>query len=143
MLVATAACRLGNGATAVRDLNALVTPDLEDLSRLALRLVTDQDVAQLTKLVAEEAPGSFLLDVLQQEADSFRPYRASLRESLTPAEAELVPLLRQGLTNEEIARARFVSANTVKTQVRAILRKTGTGSREEALQVLKRTGNLH
>ncbi|MFO0741147.1 MAG: helix-turn-helix transcriptional regulator [Labilithrix sp.] len=50
---------------------------------------------------------------------------------LTAAEREVLGLLREGLSNEEIAQMRSRSARTVANQVAALLRKTGTRSRAE------------
>jgi DNA-binding NarL/FixJ family response regulator len=57
--------------------------------------------------------------------------RVALRdpEALTPAEREVLELLRRGLSNAEIARLRERSLRTVANQVSSILRKTGSPSR--------------
>ena len=51
---------------------------------------------------------------------------------LTPREQEVLALVREGLTNAEIAERLSVSADTVKTHVSQILSKLGVGTREEA-----------
>ena len=51
---------------------------------------------------------------------------------LTPREQEVLALVREGLTNGEIAERLSVSADTVKTHVSQILSKLGVGTREEA-----------
>lgn len=51
---------------------------------------------------------------------------------LTPREWEVLDLLRQGLTNEQIARRLEVSPATAKYHVSEILSKLGVASREEA-----------
>lgn len=51
--------------------------------------------------------------------------------ALTQAEAAVLSLLREGLTNAEIARLRDASQHTVANQVAAILRKTSAASRRE------------
>jgi DNA-binding NarL/FixJ family response regulator len=50
-------------------------------------------------------------------------------EQLTPAERDVLELLRRGLTNQQIAALRGRSINTVKNQVAALMRKTGGESR--------------
>lgn len=50
-------------------------------------------------------------------------------ERPTPAEQEVLELLRQGLSNAEIAAARGCSTRTVANQVASLLRKAGADSR--------------
>jgi DNA-binding NarL/FixJ family response regulator len=49
--------------------------------------------------------------------------------TLTPAERDVLELLRRGLTNAEISRLRDRSRNTVANQVATILQKSGAPSR--------------
>jgi len=51
--------------------------------------------------------------------------------ALTRAERTVLSLLREGLTNADIARLRDASQHTVANQVAAILRKTGATNRRE------------
>ena len=51
---------------------------------------------------------------------------------LTRREQEVLQLVRQGLTNEEIARALWVSLSTVKVHMRHIFAKLGVRSRTQA-----------
>jgi LuxR family maltose regulon positive regulatory protein len=55
-------------------------------------------------------------------------------ESLTAKEAEVLRYLSDLLTTDEIARAMFVSVNTVKTHVRGVLRKLAATRRNEAVR---------
>jgi LuxR family maltose regulon positive regulatory protein len=59
---------------------------------------------------------------------------------LTPKEQEVLGHLSELLTTEEIASAMFVSANTVRTHVRNILRKLAASRRNEAV---RRARELH
>ena len=54
------------------------------------------------------------------------------RQPLSPRECEVLQLVRQGLTNKQIAEILFISKATVKVHVRHILDKTGTRTRTEA-----------
>jgi LuxR family maltose regulon positive regulatory protein len=56
------------------------------------------------------------------------------RETLTPAELRLLPLLTTHLTFREIADHLNISRNTVKTQAICTYRKLGASSRSEAIQ---------
>ena len=59
---------------------------------------------------------------------------------LTPAEAGLLQELPSLLTIAEIATARGVSVNTVKTHLRTVYRKLEVNSRREAVEVARRRG---
>jgi DNA-binding NarL/FixJ family response regulator len=52
---------------------------------------------------------------------------------LTRREAEVLPLLQQGLTNPQIALALHVGVETVRTHARNIYRKLGVSSRSELI----------
>lgn len=53
-------------------------------------------------------------------------------KKLTPREMEILSLVSESMTNEEIAEKLFLSAKTVKTHVRNIFDKTGIRNRVEA-----------
>ena len=61
---------------------------------------------------------------------------------LSGREQEVLELLAEGLSNKEIGARLFVSANTVRFHVRAILEKLGAASRTEAVVLGARTGLL-
>ena len=74
-----------------------------------------------------------LVRALQAES-SQSPHQSSLAEALarlSPREAEVLACIRQGYSNEEIARLLVVSLHTVKTHVSNILTKTGVRSRHQ------------
>jgi DNA-binding CsgD family transcriptional regulator len=52
---------------------------------------------------------------------------------LTPRESEALILLAQGLTNRAIAKAMYVSIDTVKTHLRNVYRKLNLRNRAEAV----------
>jgi LuxR family transcriptional regulator, maltose regulon positive regulatory protein len=58
----------------------------------------------------------------------------SLAEPLTEREQVVLSLLRKSLSGSEIARELYLSVNTVKTHRRAIYRKLGVSSRQEAIE---------
>jgi LuxR family maltose regulon positive regulatory protein len=60
--------------------------------------------------------------------------RPALIEPLTEKEHEVLVHLAELLSTEEIAQTMFVSVNTVRTHVRAILRKLAASRRNEAIR---------
>ena len=60
--------------------------------------------------------------------------------SLTRREREVISLVRQGLTNQEIAEALVIELGTVKNHVHNILRKLKVTSRREAVHVSGQAG---
>jgi len=57
--------------------------------------------------------------------------------ALSPRESEVHELLAQGLTNEEIANALYISLSTTKVHVKHIYEKRGVRSRLEAARALR------
>jgi LuxR family maltose regulon positive regulatory protein len=62
--------------------------------------------------------------------------------ALTPKETEVLVLLGQLLSTEEIAQAMFVSKNTVRTHIRSLLRKLGVTRRNAAVRRARALGLL-
>ena len=58
--------------------------------------------------------------------------RASLGETLTPREVEVLQLLTTGQTNQQIAETLMISKGTVKVHVERIIRKLGVSDRTQA-----------
>ena len=52
---------------------------------------------------------------------------------LSSREAEMLALITQGLSNEDVARRAFLSKNSVKTYIRSAYRKIGVTSRTQAV----------
>lgn len=52
---------------------------------------------------------------------------------LSPRESEVMALICQGLSNDEIAERAFIGINTVKTYVRTLYRKIEVGTRAQAV----------
>lgn len=61
-------------------------------------------------------------------------WKAQPKEVLTPREVEVLALVAQGMTNEEIARRLVISTHTVATHISNILSKTRASNRHEAAQ---------
>lgn len=54
-------------------------------------------------------------------------------EGLSDRESEVLALITQGLSNADVARLTYLSANTVKSYIRSIYRKIGVASRTQAV----------
>jgi LuxR family maltose regulon positive regulatory protein len=65
------------------------------------------------------------------------PRAARRSTDLTPRENEVHDLLAQGLTNEQIAKALYISLSTTKVHVKHIYEKLGVRSRLEAARALR------
>ena len=94
------------------------------LSDLAPR---SREAAQLLKAfdARDEDAGSGV-------ASSGRPEVAALPEPLSDREQEVLALMAQGFTNQEIANRLVLSVNTVKTHAKNIYEKLGVRNRAEA-----------
>jgi DNA-binding NarL/FixJ family response regulator len=62
---------------------------------------------------------------------------------LTRRESEVLDQLVRGLSNQEIGRSLYISEETVKSHVKAILRKLGARDRAQALSIVLRDGLVH
>ncbi len=65
---------------------------------------------------------------------------ATILEPLSERERQVLQHLQSHRTQRQIARLMFVSTNTVKTHVKAIYRKTGATSRDEAVTIAHKHG---
>ena len=92
--------------------------------------------------------GTPLVGCATREAmlDELRIERAGLRralssfEQLTMRESKVLAALVDGCAAEEIAETQFVALTTVRTQIRAILRKLGVRSQLAAVAYVNRMG---
>lgn len=97
------------------------------------------EVAPLVRV--DELGSKPISGALVYSLDTSRPFafNSSLLTtafSLTSAEAAIVPLLCQGMTNTEIAEERSRSIPTINTQVKAILAKTDCSNRTQFLRLV-------
>lgn len=64
--------------------------------------------------------------------ESIKPTKSSDANSLTPREKEVLVLIRDGLTNREIAKKLFLSEKTVKNHLNNIFKKIEVNDRTNA-----------
>ena len=67
----------------------------------------------------------------------------ALTERLTPREREMLPLVAQGATNAEIAKALCLAEGTIKNHISHILGKLGARGQAEAARLAMEWGRLH
>jgi DNA-binding NarL/FixJ family response regulator len=106
-------------------------------------LTKDAGAEEISRAIAAVARGEAALDhavqhhvidaVAQAEA-------AALPDDLTPREAEVLSLIAEGLTNQEIAERLVVSPATVKSHVNRVFSKIGVRDRAQAVAYAYRSG---
>jgi DNA-binding NarL/FixJ family response regulator len=100
---------------------------------LALRGVLEGEAALPRRLVA------LLIEEFRERKRRRRiPLVGRRGVELTDREWEVLELMKQGLSTEEIASRLFISPVTVRTHVSAILKKLHVPTREAALELLER-----
>lgn len=92
------------------------------------------------RMAAAEASLFSLYADLNGPRPEVAPAKAAF--GLTRAEAAVLALLVQGLTNKAIAERLYVSVNTVKTHMRNIYRKLGVSSRAGAVKLTVEAAGL-
>ncbi|MEU1393723.1 MULTISPECIES: response regulator transcription factor [unclassified Nonomuraea] len=152
-----------NGLEATREVLAacpaskvliLTTFDLDDYVYEALRagasgfLLKDASAAQLAEAVRVVAAGDALIApaVTKRLIHEFarlggpRPPSGRRPEELTERETEVLILVAQAMSNQEIAQKLFVAEQTVKTHVGRVLTKLGLRDRAQAIVFAYETG---
>jgi LuxR family maltose regulon positive regulatory protein len=120
------------------------------LATVYLALAEPATVRQLLREIDDIVSRRPALGTLIDEVKEFRVALASAKAAvgaaamlpLTPAELRLLPYLQTHLTADKIAERLFISSHTVKTQFRAIYRKLGVSSRNDAVQKATAVGLL-
>ena len=150
---ATASIAADESLAGVRVL-ILTTFEIEENVVAALRagasgfLAKDAQPAEIVRAVRTVAAGESLLSPVATRAIVERllaqpdrhPITPASLESLTAREVEVLALVAQGMTNDEIASALVVSPLTVKTHVSRILTKTDCRDRAQLVALAYETG---
>ena len=133
----------------------LTTFDLDDYVVEALRagasgfLLKDADAEQLTEAVRVVARGDALLApavtkrliaTYLETSQTPVPRSAELEQQLTPRELEVLSLIAEGLTNQEIAGRLYLAEPTVKSHVSHVLAKCGLRDRAQAVILAYESG---
>lgn len=109
-------------------------------------LVKDTEPVELIRSVRVAAQGDALLSptvtkrLLERVAGSIRPPQAHSLDALTSREREVLALVGEGLTNDEIAARLFLSPLTAKTHVSHMLGKLGARDRVQLVIIAYETG---
>jgi DNA-binding NarL/FixJ family response regulator len=131
----------------------LTTFDLDQYVFEAIRigangfLVKDTEPAELLRAVRSVVAGDALLSpgVTRRLIEEFAvrakdPAGLPSLAALTDREREIVALVAEGLTNDEIARRLFISAATAKTHVSRAMIKLGARDRAQLVVIAYETG---
>jgi NarL family two-component system response regulator LiaR len=104
-------------------------------------LLKDTEARELSRAIKAAAAGQVQLSP-QAAARLIKEVRTpeQITEPLTERETDVLRLLAEGQSNKEIARALYITEQTVKTHVSHILNKLGVPSRTQAALYAMRTG---
>ena len=151
----------GNGIQAAREISerlpqtaiVMLTSSREDEDLFdAVRagatgyLLKDSDARQLPELLRRVLAGEAAMppQLMARVLDEFRTPKRLLKrrrsapiDKLSPREREVMELLVQGLSTEEVSTQLFVSATTVRVHVSTVLRKLQVKDRESAFRLLR------
>lgn len=86
----------------------------------------------LVEAIERVAAGEFVLPAHGGAPEEFGSWPGA-DLGLSAREAEVLALICQGLSNEEIGQRAFIGVNTVKTYVRTLYRKIGVANRAQAV----------
>ena len=117
------------------------------------RAVEDSLAAGADGFLAKSLPAEALVEGIESIAGGHRVVDLGARDGgvagdhwpaegvgLSPREAEMLSLIVRGYSNEEIARSRYLSPNTVKSYIREAYRKIGVTTRAQAVAWGMRNG---
>lgn len=88
----------------------------------------------------DATPADLVEAVTTAAAGQHLEARLTVHDLLTPQERAIVRLIFSGLSNSQIAEKLYISANTLKSHIRAAYRKMGVRSRPQAVAWCARHG---
>ena len=94
------------------------------------RATTADEVYELIEQAEENGIDYVIVDTEGRHSNGEWPGREA---GLTAREAEVLALITQGLSNQEIAERSYLSINSVKTYIRTAYRKVGVTRRAQAV----------
>jgi DNA-binding NarL/FixJ family response regulator len=107
-------------------------------------LSKDADAEAIGRALRSAADGQTTLDPVATArlvgGAASAPAPAALPDGLTPREAEVLTLIAEGLSNQQIARRLVVGEATVKTHVNHLFAKAGLRDRAQAVRYAYRHG---
>lgn len=108
---------------------------LLDLQEYPLPALDERQFAEdvLAKVVEEAEMFLRAAEKLEAPAPFQEPLRHSLPEPISERELEVLALIAQGLSNQEIAERLFIGVSTVKKHINHLYGKLGVVSRTQAL----------
>lgn len=99
-----------------------------------------KNAPELSKLIRETYYERTPIEILAN--DYCRLKQEEQLNTLTPAEREVYELAEQGLTRTQIEKKLIKSENTIKSQIKNILKKMGVSSTKEAIKKVRSGGLL-
>ncbi len=129
-----------------RILEAVISPTLNELISYLESPTSDKEKVRtvLKKIIALQEQ----LQILQQETTTLKKVDTSNKpfnypeKPLTKRELEVLTLIKQGLTNEQIGKQLYITARTVKFHITSILAKLNADNRTKAVDIALRRGLL-
>ncbi len=97
---------------------------------------------QVSTLLIQGMPAAALHPTAAKAADAQAAPREARPYGLTPGELDVLRLLREGLTNAQIARERGSKEGTVKIHLDKIYKKLGVQNRTQAICIASRMDSL-
>ena len=117
----------------VAGLAALLQPYVDRVSKAA-------PIGRVVHALERIAAGERVIELSQTSGASMVTAWPGKELDLTEREAEVMSLIAQGFSNDEIARLCYLSINTVKTYIRSAYRKAGVNTRAQAVAWALRHG---
>ena len=104
-------------------------------------LTKDAGAAEIERAIAAVVRGDAAIDpAVQHHLVDAVAASPEIPDGLTPREVEVLTLVAQGLSNQEIATRLFVSETTVKSHINHIFTKTGVRDRAQAVSYAYKQG---